>query len=167
MPSGSSGIKLPDWHAVRRPSERPLPLVGCRRNLDARTVGGRDYDHGAAPHPPDLVVRSGLPYLIGRPVGLEQHVPEQERRHRPDQDVAYPAAETALPAPPEPGYLAISDADCSLERAGLAADPGPLGKQSGDQDDDHYQIDAQYRQERDKHDPILQTPGHVLIILRG
>jgi len=167
MPPGSSGIRLPDWHAVRRPSERPLPLVGCRGDLDARTIGGHDHDHGAAPHPPDLVVRPGLPYLIGRPVGLDQHVPEQQRRRRPDQDIAYPAAETALPLPPKPGYLAISDADRSLERAGLAADPGPPGEQNTDQDDDHYQIDAQYRQERDKHDSILQAPGRVLIILGG
>ena len=32
---------------------------------------------------------------------------------------------------------------------------------------DHDQIDAQYRQERDKHDSILQAPGRVLIILGG
>ncbi len=167
MPPGPPGIELPDWHAVCRPSERPLPLVGCRGDLDARTVGGHDHDHRVAPHPPDLVVRSGLPQLIGRPVGLDQHVTEQERRYRPDQDTAYPAAGTALPLPPKPGHLAISDADRSLERAGLAADPGPPGEQHRDQDDDHYQIDAQHRQERDKHDSILQTPGRVLIILGG
>jgi hypothetical protein len=167
MPPGPSGIRLLDRHAVRRPSERPLPPVRCRGDLDARTIGGHDHDHGVAPHPPHLVVRSGLPYLIGRPVGFDQLVPEQERRCRPDQHIAYPAAETALPLPPKPGYLAVSDADRSLESAGLAADPGPPGKQNTDQDDDHYQVDSQYRQERDKHDLILQTPGCDLIIPGG
>ncbi len=167
MPPGPSGIKLPDRHAVRGPSERPLALVRRRGDLDARTVGGHDHDHGVAPHPPHLVIRSGLPYLISRPVGFDQLGPDQERRHRPDQDIAYPAAESTLPLPPEPGYLAISDTDRSLESAGLAADPGPPGEQDTDQDDDHYQIDSQYRQERDKHDSILQAPGSVLIILGG
>ena len=89
MPPGPPGIKLPDRHAVRGPSERPLALVRCRGDLDARTVGGHDHDHGIAPHPPHLVIRSGLPYLISRSVGFDQLVPEQERRHRPDQDIAY------------------------------------------------------------------------------
>ena len=40
-------------------------------------------------------------------------------------------------------------------------------EQNTDQDDDHYQVDSQYRQERDKHDLILQTPGRDLIILGG
>lgn len=131
------------------------------RNLEERAARRHANNHGPAPQPLHLVGRRGRSYLGGAPISLDQLVPEQQWRLRPDQDIADPPAEAPLPLAAKPRHVAVSDPDHSFERAVLAADPDPAAEQDADREHERDQIDAQHHKQRDKHGAIMPSrqPG--------
>jgi len=81
-------------------------------------------------------------------------------RPHPALPVAYPAwsvPESGSGVGVRPRHLALGDADHALKGTALVPDPGPATEQYGDHDGEDSQIDAQYRQQRDKHAAILRA----------
>jgi hypothetical protein len=104
---------------VRAPARDPRRERRPRRARRRRPPVARPWGRS---QPLDLT-GLGRSRRSAKPVDRHQLVSKQDRGLGPDEHLADSAAIATLPLGPQPRNLTVNDADCSLERAGLVADP--------------------------------------------
>ena len=119
------------------------------RDLHRRTVR-RQFDHDRAVAEPLDLTRLRVP-LACHAVDGDELVAEQERRLRPDEDVADPAAVAPPPLRAEAVDLPVDDADRTLEVTRLALEPASPRDESHHQRYQDDEVDPEDCEERDEH----------------
>jgi hypothetical protein len=82
--------------------------------------------------------------LLVQPVGGHQLVPEQERRLRPDEDVADPVPVATAPFRSKTVDLSAGDPDDATKGAGSALDPTLAREHERDKRDQDDEVDAEH-----------------------
>jgi hypothetical protein len=141
---------IPVWRlpAARAPPRKVAAVCGSG-DLDPGAAG-RERDHDRLVARP-LHAAAVLGMFPQETVGRHQFIAEHQRRLAPDQDVADPAARTALPLRAQALDVAARHPDRSREFAGLPFEPPPAPEHERRESHDDDQIDAEDGKQCDHH----------------